>query len=381
MEKMHTASHNQPTNLITTPLKVKSNTTCNGSVVQQHDVLSVTTNIVDKRSVTKNSKKRSASDIGLSEVSRQAKKRCLLNPIVHQPLGVKWDRNSCAYDAILGILFNIWNEDHISHSRLFRESWRLGPRLNAHFSKIKKKQSGFGSERNLIRIHIARLMGNNDVYGYNSLYDILNFVFLRDTVFSITNVWCNKCSFRRRTQTGKSTFMETSIVNAVFSYFSTPDELLSQGTSSNVTLTSLLHLSLACSCLYSECQNCKANCVAVTNYTRAPPLLCIPIHTKIYQDIQVEETIRTDIFDENLHSYRLKGLIYFGHSHYTCRYIDCNRYVWYSDGLVSNGIFTNEGHMSSFQNGALLNCRTMSLNAVIYLADPISPGISKKKKR
>ena len=185
---MHTASHNQPTNLITTPLKVKSNTTCNGSVVQQHDVLSVTTNIVDKRSVTKNSKKRSASDIGLSEVSRQAKKRCLLNPIVHQPLGVKWDRNSCAYDAILGILFNIWNEDHISHSRLFHKSWRLGPRLNAHFSKIKKKQAGFSLERNLIRIHIARLIGNNDVYGYNSLYNILNFIFLRDTVFSITNV-------------------------------------------------------------------------------------------------------------------------------------------------------------------------------------------------
>ena len=369
-EKMDVAIHKQPTSLITIPHQVKSAIMHNDNVVQK-EVLSATTNMIDKCSNSKNSKKRTALDIGLRDVSIQVKKICLLNPVTCQPLGVKWDRNSCAYDAILGILFNVWNEDHIAQSRLFRKFCTLGPRLNAHFSKIKKKKTGFGSERNLIRKHIAHLMGNKHVYGYNSLYDILYYVFLGNTVFTVTKVQCNKCSFRRRTQKGMSTFVETSITNAVFSYFSTSDELLSQHTSYKVSLTTLLHISLRCSCLYGECQKCNTNCVAETTYTRAPPFLCLPIPTEIHQYIQVEGTIRTDIFDENLHSYKLKGLIYFGHSHYTCRYIDCNGYVWYSDGLFANGIFTNEGHMSNFHNSEFLTCRTRSLNAVIYLADSI----------
>ncbi|KAK0421660.1 hypothetical protein EV421DRAFT_1725316 [Armillaria borealis] len=45
--------------------------------------------------------------------------------------------------------------------------------------------------------------------------------------------------------------------------------------------------------------------------------------------------------------YQLVGVVYFGHSHFTSRYIDPSGTVWFNDGMVQGRRAAHEGHISN----------------------------------
>ena len=48
----------------------------------------------------------------------------------------------------------------------------------------------------------------------------------------------------------------------------------------------------------------------------------------------VSDIIKHDV-DGHLRTWRLVGTIYLGSAHFTCRYIDSHRTVWYHDGMTT----------------------------------------------
>ncbi|KAK0222359.1 hypothetical protein IW262DRAFT_1271953 [Armillaria fumosa] len=65
-------------------------------------------------------------------------------------------------------------------------------------------------------------------------------------------------------------------------------------------------------------------------YNVAPPLFAIDVaSTSVLLDHSIRLTICTGPAD-----YRIAGIVYYGASHFTARYIDADRTIWFNDGLV-----------------------------------------------
>ncbi|KAJ7617673.1 hypothetical protein DFH06DRAFT_1012334 [Mycena polygramma] len=64
---------------------------------------------------------------------------------------------------------------------------------------------------------------------------------------------------------------------------------------------------------------------------------------------------------------RLRGIIYGGGSHFTCRFIEQNGDMWYHDGITTGRRCVRHGNMSVFQGPLdLQKCRGSNAVALIY---------------
>ena len=62
----------------------------------------------------------------------------------------------------------------------------------------------------------------------------------------------------------------------------------------------------------------------------------------------------------------LKGLVYHGGYHFTCRIMDESGNIWFHDGITTRRSLTKEGKFRSFGQPNLKKCRNKNLCLVIY---------------
>ncbi|KAJ6597609.1 hypothetical protein DFH09DRAFT_903839 [Mycena vulgaris] len=77
-------------------------------------------------------------------------------------------------------------------------------------------------------------------------------------------------------------------------------------------------------------------------------------------------------FDRNstLVRLRLRGIIYGGQGHFTCRYISKNGDVWFNDSMMTGQSCVPQGHLSEFTNAMDLHaCIGRSALAVVYAVE------------
>ncbi|KAJ7079862.1 hypothetical protein C8R44DRAFT_636655 [Mycena epipterygia] len=63
---------------------------------------------------------------------------------------------------------------------------------------------------------------------------------------------------------------------------------------------------------------------------------------------------------------KLRGIIYGGRGHFTCRVIRPTKDVWFHDGITTGRACVREGHLDDFQSEALRGCRGKTVVAIVY---------------
>ncbi|KAJ7089428.1 hypothetical protein C8R44DRAFT_554682, partial [Mycena epipterygia] len=63
---------------------------------------------------------------------------------------------------------------------------------------------------------------------------------------------------------------------------------------------------------------------------------------------------------------KLRGIIYGGQNHFTCRIVRPNQDVWFHDGITTGRSCLRDGTVDNFQPGGLYECRGKEVVAVVY---------------
>ena len=106
------------------------------------------------------------------------------NAIQHsRPLGMKWSENSCAYDSLFTILFNIWQRDHqrwnFVFSQLGNEFCTL---LSQEFERYRKKETHLEAGRDVVRRELGKVNRLLRFGKYTSIEQVCG------TIFSISEI-------------------------------------------------------------------------------------------------------------------------------------------------------------------------------------------------
>ena len=105
----------------------------------------------------------------------------------------------------------------------------------------------------------------------------------------------------------------------------------------------------------------------------------VPLQTTIHFN-ETHEIYAIDVTDRNVTVSRtvkiqgsvhattlhLKGLVYHGGYHFTCRIIDDSGNIWFHDGISTRRTSINEGKFGTVSQPNLKMCRNKQLCLVIY---------------
>jgi hypothetical protein len=94
-----------------------------------------------------------------------------------------------------------------------------------------------------------------------------------------------------------------------------------------------------------------------------PPILLLTIDSL---DL-VFDPILSFNFNDKIVNFKLRGLIYGGHGHFTCRFVDDSGVMWYNDGMVTGRMCRREQSLSEIVDRRSLNkCLNNKVVAVVY---------------
>lgn len=84
-------------------------------------------------------------------------------------------------------------------------------------------------------------------------------------------------------------------------------------------------------------------------------------------NIKVNMSLKKNIRDTYV-KYTLRGIIYFGQSHFTCRIITKDRQIWYHDGISTGNRLNYEGTWNNIKDQIDLNtCHNKIAILVFYI--------------
>ncbi|KAK0215623.1 hypothetical protein IW262DRAFT_227643 [Armillaria fumosa] len=247
------------------------------------------------------------------------------------PIGCKWSANSCAYDAVIFILFNAWNSSRSERSVSFAE---LGNKwldmATACFEKFCRREYTLEQVRDYLRRALHREYPSEFVFGQNTSVEALMMRLLRSTsAFTTTE---HKCSL------GHSDNIVTQHCCVVLPHTTAPLPWTTHQQFFDNTLSVPARV---------HCKTCMMDLCIATTYNVAPPLFAIDVaSTSVLPDHSIRLTVCTGPAD-----YRIAGIVYYGASHFTARYIDADRTVWFNDGLVHGRRAYREGSILEIDLG------------------------------
>ena len=245
------------------------------------------------------------------------------------PYGTQWENNSCAYDAILTLLFNVWREDPASIQASW---WELqSDTLNELLDSFRSHESipaersearyTLDQIREYMRHHLARLSGNFMFGEYTSVDSVL------DCLLTSASVVTRSFRFCPRGHDIDMRQAKSSSCHIV---------LLRHGC--NLDLQE--YLDDITRPLNATCPVCPEILSRRFTFALHPPLITIEL--RLHKDPSTLEEL--DITSGGVQQkYHLRGLIYYAAEHFTACFIAQSGMVWYHDGLLTGRSLVYEG--------------------------------------
>ena len=257
-----------------------------------------------------------------------------LSPYVFVPIGLQWQDNSCAYDAVCMVLFNIWCEDPAETTLSWNEiDNNILNSLTADFASHEDIYSGSASSsldqiRDNLR-HRLTSMDNEFAFGiYASVHAIMDrlLVSQEPVIKSVRRCHAN------HTVNGDERVSSSC-------------EIILMTAGSELTGYSIQEYMDDFSVpLSTTCPECGNVLVHSFLFTCHPPLLCI----ELWQGLRLLDSVLHIDAGGLHHQYKLRGVIYFSDKHFTSRIITRNGMVWFHDGICTcNSLDYESPHMSS----------------------------------
>ncbi len=276
-------------------------------------------------------KGRASDTFDLKQTMSDKRAAITTGPVVHPsstniPVGCKWSNNSCAYDVVLFVLYNLWTCDDGRFAAGFAElhnKW-----LDMATSSFKKYTLGHYSledVRDYLRRALHREYPSIFVFGRNTSVEALLMKLLHGSdTFSSEEYRC---------QCGQVTPISTQQCCVVIPHSTAP---LRWNTLQQFFDNTR---SVPVSTQESLCVSCNTTSRKCTTYNTAPPVIAMAV---AFIDAPPDETIDLTT-NEGPVRYRLVGVVYFGNSHFTARYVDPESIVWFNDGMIQGRRAAREG--------------------------------------
>ncbi|KAJ6447380.1 hypothetical protein C8R47DRAFT_999814 [Mycena vitilis] len=271
--------------------------------------------------------------------------------------GFIWDSvdHSCGYDSLFTVLLNIWKDEPVRRHTEFSEHGQGMSMLSQQFDLALSGRQSLERSRNHVRAYLHGLNPAYFPYGprTTSIDKIAEYLFPTRS-YGVGRQTCSTCSYRDPTNFAVlETFLSAGISRA-------------EARGDPVLISAWLDRYLARS--RSACQVCsvanrRARVVMNTIIHTAPSLLVIFIDSNrlVFDKVL---SIRATNGDKEL---TLRGIVYGGHGHFTCRIIDGDGWVWFNDGIT-----TGRRCVREFRYDALVellelqSCRGRTAVAVVY---------------
>jgi hypothetical protein len=234
------------------------------------------------------------------------------------PLGTRWQNNSCAYDAVITVLFNIWRGDAISET----DSWgelqcELLDSLTQSFHKHEDIQVASASVpkftleqiRDFFRRRLARFSAEFTFGSYASVHSVAERLLKTCAPITTSDLYCpnNHDILRNPSSTSNCEI----IINGGPSLQACVDDFTFETS--------------------SKCSTCNMYLSRVTTFIRTPPLLAFDLgnNAPFFNPVLSVSCRDTHV------RYSLRGIIYFENGHFTERVITATGMVWFHDGMFT----------------------------------------------
>ncbi|PBK91907.1 hypothetical protein ARMGADRAFT_899131, partial [Armillaria gallica] len=244
-------------------------------------------------------------------------KRAARSIAPNMPAGCEWSNNSCAYDAVLFILYNMWRSDDTQYSIEYMElhnQWL--DMATASFRRHMLGEYSLEEVRDYIRRALHHEYPSDFVFGRNTSVKALMMQLLccGDT-FSSDTYLC---------QCGQSTPISMQQCCVVVPHSTAP-----LGWTTLQQFFNNTH-SIPISTPESMCISCKRNAPRCTVYNMSPPVILMAV---AFIETPPDESITLDT-SNGLVCYKIVGIIYFGNNHFMARYIDHDNIIWFNNGMI-----------------------------------------------
>ena len=263
------------------------------------------------------------------------------------PDGLIWDGDnySCACDALLTILYEVWSTDTKAWTRRFKEINQCHLKsVSACFKKYMNGQASFETARDTIRNELHSQSPPLFPYGTRgtSVSALASAILAPQNFVAISSPECTNCEYSEASIDDRLDFV-------LYEKEDTPK-------STSHWLRSLEHET------HERCPECFSAMMQPISFKSAPNVLIFEINSrniKVSKTLKFEQEGETVVLD-------VKGLIYHGDFHFTSRIIGTDSIVWYHDGMTTGSSCENEGDFDKFSSKNLLKCKGKKLILVVY---------------
>jgi hypothetical protein len=274
------------------------------------------------------------------------------------PIGLIWDsvHYSCGFDATFTVLFNLWSENRHHWSQYMNTCGPVLELLASCFNQTHTNTFSFEYARDIVRHRMHTMRPDYFPYGVaGTSIDRVAEVLTPQFAHAKGNKVCRSCGY---VDPEERAFLN-SFVCAV------PSADLKNRYSMRIPIDAWLK-DLMCK-TRSRCPVCslsglRVRMEMVTRIVKKPSLLILSIEGGRF-------AYNTSlIFDFNGHMVvlRLRGIIYGGNAHFTCRFIDSSGQVWYHDGMVTGRTCISEDVLNQMDGSVLEETRGKTAVALIY---------------
>jgi hypothetical protein len=276
------------------------------------------------------------------------------------PTGFIWDRvnYSCAYDALFTVLLNIWKSDRTKWDTSFC-TYGTGMSLFSNELELATVgQQTLEQARNVVRSYLHGLSPANFPYGSNTTsIDKLAEALFPQRAHGTGTQHCESCGF-----------VDNNVYGLLESFQSAGLSRRAQN-ESGVSLQSWFDSYLTRG--RHPCPACSANrvrsrMVMQTTLHSVPNLILVFLDS---QNLLFDRVLSFNIGQRTVRFF-LRGIIYGGLNHFTCRVVQLDGWVWFHDGITTGRSSVREFHYDDIVRKLDLHtCRERRAIAVIYAVE------------
>jgi len=245
-----------------------------------------------------------------------------LSPHVLVPIRTQWQNNSCAYDAICTVLFNVWREEPVERTLSWNELDNdllnnLTAGFNSHVDLcIRSTSYTLEQIRDHLRHRLASLDDEFAFSRYASVHVIMNRLLMSQEPIMKSS---------RRCHDGHTVDIDEQVSS------SCEIVTVATGVSTLVGYSIQEYMDDFSMPLSATCPECRNQLVHSFSFASHPPLLCI----ELWQRLRLLDSVLHISVGDLHREYNLRGIIYFSGEHFTSRVITRNGMVWFHDGIFT----------------------------------------------
>jgi hypothetical protein len=259
------------------------------------------------------------------------------------PVGTIWHQNSCAYDAILCIMHSIWSSDKNIYTDIFRNLNDVLGNLASNFIKHASGAKTLESTRDDMRRYLHQIAPSHFSWGrFTAVSRLVEYLLTMPTTVIQSDFVCKNGHISRTRRTNNTCCLLTIDSTMSTSVAGWMQELKEE---SNII-----------------CPSCPEKMTITHQFLLPLPFIAIDFSI---QKLQIDQTFCIHINNDEF-VYQLRGIVYYGDSHFTARVIYNNGMIWFHDGIATKQSLLYEGTIQNLVESLNL-CRGKEASAAIYV--------------